>query len=415
MIRWITDLLGTAPFTDPEIADDVAVLDVRDLVDKHGNTAEVTLEKIERGVALLKAGRRLVVCCDYGISRSNAIAAGIVSRLTNVSLDAAVRQVVRSTGEQEIKLEPLNAVRLALAGGAATRRSGSPRVLVTGGSGFVGGRLRAALDGVLYAHAPARRDADLIAGAVDLDLLVKEHEINCIVHLANPRVYTSNRALGETVSMLRNTLEVCRSNDVRLVYPSGWEIYSGYRSNELLAHEYVPPFPRGPYGETKVLCEQLIDIHRTQYGLRCAVLRSSPLYGRTSDRPKFVYNFLAKALRGDPIVTHRYLNGDPHLDLLFVDDFIDALVRVLRTEFDGSLNIGTGCTVSTREVAEWIVGECGSPSSVESRQIDEYAPNIAMDHARASRELGWRPTTSWRDGLADIIQSAGTGAGSAHT
>ena len=79
MIRWITDELGTAPFTDSEISDDLNVLDVRDLVDKHGNSPEATREKIDQGVSLLQQGGRLVVCCDYGISRSNAIAAGILS------------------------------------------------------------------------------------------------------------------------------------------------------------------------------------------------------------------------------------------------------------------------------------------------------------------------------------------------
>ena len=68
MIRWITKDLGTAPFTDSEIGDDLNVLDVRDLVDKHGNSAQATREKIDQGVALLQQGRKLVICCDYGIS-----------------------------------------------------------------------------------------------------------------------------------------------------------------------------------------------------------------------------------------------------------------------------------------------------------------------------------------------------------
>jgi nucleoside-diphosphate-sugar epimerase len=405
MIRWITEALGTAAFTDPEIDAALAVVDVRDLVDKHGNPADATREKIEQGVALLRQGRRLVVCCDYGISRSNAVAAGVLSRLDGVSLEAAVHRVMKATGELEIKLEPLRSVRAALATGAEPRDAGAPRVLITGGAGFVGGRLRAALGDALFHCAPSRREADLVAGALELDLLVKEHRINCIVHLANPRVYTSNKALGETVTMLRNTLEVCRDNDLRLVYPSGWEVYSGYRGNELLANEAVPPLPKGPYGEAKGLCEYLIELHRAHYGLRCAILRSSPLYGVSSDRPKFIYNFLAKALRGETIRTHRYLNGDPRLDLLFVDDFVAALSLAVRVGFVGTLNIGSEQTVSTREIAEWIVHQCGSTSRVESQQIEDYAPNIAMNHERARRALGWSPRTTWQVGLAEIIRS----------
>jgi UDP-glucuronate decarboxylase len=403
MIRWITEALGTAAFTDPEIDAALAVVDVRDLVDKYGNPAEATREKIEQGVALLRQGRRLVVCCDYGISRSNAIAAGVLSRLDGVSLDAAVRRVMKATGEQEIKLEPLRSVRAALATEAEARDAGALRVLITGGAGFVGGRLLAALGDAVFKCAPSRREADLVAGALELDLLVKEHRINCIVHLANPRVYTSNKALGETVTMLRNTLEVCRDNDVRLVYPSSWEVYSGYRGSEMLANEAVPLLPKGPYGETKALCEYMIELHRAQHGLRCALMRSSPLYGGGSDRPKFIYNFLAKALGGQAVQTHRYLNGDPRLDLMSVDDFVGALSLAVHAGFVGTLNLGSGETVSTREVAEWIVRQSGSTSIVESRQIEEHAPNIAMDYQRARHVLGWYPRTTWQAGLAKLM------------
>lgn len=409
MIRWITAQLGTAAFTDPAIGSDLAVLDVRDLVDKQGNTPKATREKIRQGLELLRQERRLVVCCDYGISRSNAIAAGILSQLNNISLEAAARQVIQATGEQEIKLEPLAAVRTALAKKDGTVTATEPRVLITGGSGFVGSRLQTVLGNELFHCAPTRSAADLLAGALELDLLVKEQGINCIVHLANPRVYTSNRALGETVTMLRNVLEVCRDNGLRLIYPSSWEIYSGYRSSELHVHEGMPPFAKGPYGETKYLCEQLIDLHRIHYGLEYALLRSCPLYGEGSDRPKFIYNFLAKALRNDPIYTHHYLNGEPRLDLLYVDDFVDAIVKVLYCNFVGSINIGSGLTVSTYDVARWVVRQCNSSSHIEKREIDEYSPNINMGYQQAEKKLGWRPQVCWQDGLSRIVEGAMAG------
>ena len=414
MIRWITHQLGTAAFTDPEIGTHLAVLDVRDLVDKSGNPAEATREKIEQGLAQLNQGQRLVVCCDYGISRSNAIAAGILARQADVPLEKAVREVLQKTGEQEIKLEPLAAVRAALAEGGARSSETLPRVLVTGGNGFIGRRLLAELGREFFCCAPGRNEVDLLGGALELDLLVKEQSINWVVHLANPRVYTSNRAMGESVTLLRNVLEVCRNNGSRLVYPSGWEIYSGYRTTELSVDEDVPPLPKGPYGETKLLCEQLIELHRAQYGLRCALLRSSPLYGRGGDRPKFIYNFVDKALRGAAIHTHRYRNGEPRLDLLHVDDFVAALLAVVRKGFVGTLNLGTGQTVSTRHLAEWVVQRCGSGSAVGYRDIEDFVGNIAMDYGRAERELGWKPRYTWQDELEQIIQqaAAGVGAGS---
>ncbi len=403
MIRWINECLGTAPFGDSDITTEHAVLDVRDLVDKHGNSLKITKEKIGRGVELLREGRRLIVCCDYGISRSNAIAAGILSRYTKISLEAAVLQVVRATGEKEIKLGPLRAVRESLAVTQKSSQANGVRLLITGGSGFIGKQLQSKLPKNIFCISPNRSAVDLEAGALELDLLVKDHQINTIIHLANPRVFTSNKAMGDIVTMLRNVLEVCRENNLRLIYPSNWEVYSGFRTNGMLINEGVPLHPKGPYGEAKALCEQLIEWHRSQHGLRYALLRSATVYGEDSDRPKFIYNFLAKALKGEPIQTHRYLNGEPLVDLLSVDDLIAALIAAISSNFLGTINIGSGKSVSTHNVAHWIVKECASISPIECKEIFEYTPNITMDCSLAECEIGWYPEIDWKKGLEAIV------------
>lgn len=403
MIRWINDRLGTAPATDSSITEDLTILDVRDLVDKFGNSPEATKGKIEQGVALLRENKKVVVCCDYGISRSNAVAAGILARHDNISLGQAIRQVVQATGEQEIKLEPLRAVRMALQEGNSRIRDAGHRVLLTGGSGFIGKSLRGRLEKQYYVVAPPSNEVDLTVGALELDLLVKEHDINCIVHLANPRVYTSIHAIGDTVTLLRNVLEVCKENKIRLIYPSGWEVYSGYRAKDMLADEGLPLFPKGPYGEAKLLCENLIEHHRRVHDLSCCILRSSPLYGEASDRPKFIYNFIGKALRNEHIPTHHYLNGAPALDLLHVDDFVSAAIAAIEKNFVGTLNIGAGRSISTREVAEWIVKEAGSHSIVVSHNIEDYVANITMDSSQAKRQINWQPAISWEAGLSRLL------------
>ncbi|TRZ87848.1 MAG: NAD-dependent epimerase/dehydratase family protein [Methanosarcinales archaeon] len=406
VIRWISEQLGTAPASDQSIPSDLVVLDVRDLVDKFGNSPAATKEKIEKGVALLKQGKRVVVCCDYGISRSNAIAAGILSRFKGIALDQAIREVIHAIGVQEIKLEPLRSVRAALQDGVESIIDDVPRVLLTGGTGFIGQALLHELSRCHHVIAPSRSEVDLTAGALELDLLVKEHRINCIVHLANPRVYTSNHAIGETLVLLRNVLDVCKENDIRLIYPSNWEVYSAYRTGEILADENLPLFPKGPYGETKLLCENLLEHHRKLYGLKCGLLRSSPLYGEASDRPKFIYNFIDKARKNEPIKTHRYLNGVPKLDLLYVGDFVSAIVRAIETNFVGTLNIGAGRAVSTWEVAELIVSRTGSTSTVDCLIIEDYAANITMDIASACKALAWQPTVTWEMGIGRLLESS---------
>ena len=72
MIRWIRPNLGTAPALEVMAVPDLQLVDVRILVDGPGNSPSLVRAKIDEAVAHLQAGRRVVVGCEYGISRSNA-------------------------------------------------------------------------------------------------------------------------------------------------------------------------------------------------------------------------------------------------------------------------------------------------------------------------------------------------------
>ena len=403
-IRWITPMLGTAPAAEMRGAHEYQLIDVRDLVDKAGNRSEAVGEKIKQGAESLRAGKQVVVCCDYGISRSNAIAAGILSKYQKISLGAAVHLVQETTGETEIKLEPLNAVREALGGELSPKKTADKRtVLITGASGFVGRATCERLETEINIVAPAQSQLDIEQGSTQLSLLVAEHDVDTIIHLANPRVFSSNVALGKTLAMLRNVLDVCENRDVPLIYPSGWEIYSGY-SGSILADESVPPFPRGPYGETKYLAEMLIEHWQRTSKLRCTILRSSPVYGAAGSKPKFIYNFIEKAKHAEPIVTHHYNNGAPALDLLHIDDFVEAIASSLQREYVGTLNIGTGIVTPTFAIAEMIKAGIDSTSEIGQTQIDATTASIAMNYQKAKQALGWQPSVTLQTGIKRILE-----------
>lgn len=402
-IRWITSLLGTAPGSAVRDIPDIHVVDVRDLVDKAGNRVAAVGDKIRKGQALVAEGKKTVVCCDYGISRSNAIAAGILAGIERLSLEEAVRRVIQATGETEIKVELLQAVRAAV-GVGQRRGQQSERLpkLVTGGSGFLGTAVTKLLREEFYVLAPARHELDLEKGSAQLDLLVSENKVDLIIHLANPRVYTSSNAMGKALTMLRNVIDVCTATNIPLVFLSSWEIYSGYRG-ALRADEALPALPRGPYGETKHLCELMIQHAQNTLGLRCAVIRSSPAYGTGSDKPKFLYNFIDKAKRNEPILTHRYANGDPALDLLHVDDLASVIARTVRSKCIGTLNVGTGVTTSTHSIATLVTRMLRSSSKIEQTPIDAECANIAIDYGRARSLLEWCPTITLERGLERIL------------
>lgn len=402
-IRWITPLLGTAPASLIDSEADVTVVDVRNLVDKAGNSVDVVGEKIQEGVESLVKGMPTVICCDYGMSRSNAVATGVLAKFEKIEFDAALRRVLDATGEREIKLQPLNAVRAALGERPAKEGQRSQRsVLVTGGNGFLGKAVRIAGGNEFGLIAPTRSEVDISLGSTHLSLLANEKEVDCIVHLANPRVYTSNIALGQSLTMLRNVIDVCLANDIKLIYPSCWEVYSGY-TGLLTADESTSALPRGPYGEAKYLAELLIEHCRKTEGLRCLMLRSGVVYGAGGDKPKFIYSFIDKARRSETIFTHQYSNGAPSLDLLYVDDFVAALLSALRSEFTGDLNVGTGQLTSTMKIAEILIEKLGSGSLIKPVSIDADVASVALDCGRAREVLDWRPILNVEDGLNRVL------------
>jgi nucleoside-diphosphate-sugar epimerase len=186
---------------------------------------------------------------------------------------------------------------------------------------------------------------------------------------------------------------------------SGWEVYSGYQARALRADETLPHCPGNVYGQTKMLCESLIKIYQKQYNLSYLILRSSPVYGLESDRPKFIWNFLNKAKQDIEIITHMYKNGFPALDLLHINDLHQAIILAMDKDLNGAINLGTGVGTTTAWIAEWIVQKTGSSSSIRHQKIDTFVGNIVMDNARAQYLLGWKPIISIKEGLQPIIES----------
>ena len=137
-VRWITATLGTAAWGDSAAVDAEAVVDVRSLRDASGNSPALLAEKVAEIEAHLRAGRRTVVCCDHGISRSNALAAAALAQVSGSGFSAALERVVEATGERAIKVDLLGEIRAVL--GATERpKTGTDErhVLVSGGEGFI--------------------------------------------------------------------------------------------------------------------------------------------------------------------------------------------------------------------------------------------------------------------------------------
>lgn len=404
MIRWINQWLGTCAY-DRRGPGDYALIDVRDLVDKGGNSSAAIVASIEAGAAARKAGRKVVVACDFGVSRSNSVAAGILSVVENCSLDSAVANVIAATGELEIKLEMVQSVREAL--GDSVRNEEADRVetvLVTGGSGFLGRNLVPRLRQSCRVVAPSRHILNLSDGAVKLATYCRAEGVTQIVHLAYPRIYTNVAAMADGMAMLRTILDTCKLLDIRLIFISGAVVFGGYKSSALIADEVMPLRPKGAYSDAKYLEEILVDAYFQRGDVRRTVCRLSGVYGPGGERPRLINAFAEKLANGERVRTHRYKNGHPALDLLYISDSVEAIARSVAWPHDEVFHFGSGRLYTTSEIAEQIAAVLGVPCDTEAVAISDSIANVQLDYGKSERTLKWSPKVSLAEGLSECLR-----------
>lgn len=409
MIRWIDDNLGTAPWEQVATVPDIMLLDVRDMVDKEGNNPALIQSKIKQGVKALEAGHKVVVCCDYGISRSNAVAAGVLAVKHGISFYDSLRILIARTGEKSIKIEMMHAVADVVKhlqqGPDRNQKLSVPHILITGSSGYIGNTLLPYLQEHFPTTPLESHKINLATGALDLDLEVQQCGASHLIHLASPQDFGKNSAVGESINMLKNVLDVCSVNGLKLFFVSSSDVFSNYTTGRINASESLVPAPRNSPGVAKYLCETLIQQHAATHDLEWAILRTATLYGGNKRRPKFLHTFIEKCLGNNDIIVHHYRNGRPEVDLLHIDDFCKAFVAVVKKDFSGIMHLGSGSGIATRSLVDVIQDITGSHCNVIDHMIDIDTSNVILDCSLAATGIKWQPSITLREGIEALVQA----------
>lgn len=402
MIRWIDATIGTAAFDDPQTAG-LEVLDVRSLVDGSSNSSESVTALVREGISKLASSRSIVVCCDHGVSRSNTIAAAIIAERDRVPFDVALERVQRATREARMDYGLVNCVRMAVSeAGSVPAVAG--RVLLTGGSGFLGSALRQLSGDQRLLLSPSSAELDLLGSPFGLDRVVAAQRPAVIVHLANARLYQTADIIPQALVMLRNVLDVSSHHGVFVVFASTWNVLNGLKEAPRAAlSDDVPCRPYGHYATSKALCEQMIDFAKATGRLKASVLRLSPVYGPGSLQPRFIRRVAEQLRAGQPAVTHRYLNGRPELQLTYVTDAARALLSAADSQIDGHFNVGGELALTTVDIAREIARVLKVPFQSREVELKTCVARITLDCSKARREWGWRPETALADGLRAVL------------
>lgn len=414
MIRWITASLGTAPFQEGVRVEGVEVVDVRDLVDRAGNEATTIRGHVDAARAALLRNQRVLICCDHGISRSNAVATAVLAAEAGLSFEAALSQVLAAAGQPEIRIEVLVEVREACFGPRETPGNGARRVLLTGGNGQLGRLLLGTAPAGFEVWAPGRDELDLQAGPAVIEAYLRRHGIGRVMHYAQPHATNLNRSLGDALAMLRNLLDAAVANAATVLLPSNWLVFAGHPGTELTATDTTPLRPETGLGDTKFLCEQLLAQYTLRESLATTVLRSGPVVG-AGIAPVFVRNLCQLASSNAGLRTHRYDNGRPALDFLSADDYAAAAWGLLVSGHTGTFQAGGGALTSTHRVAELIIAALGSGSHLSETPVHGSTCNVRLDSTSLTTVTGWQPGTGVERAVALFAQDPEPRAGHAPT
>lgn len=352
---------------------------------------------------MLRGSGCLLVCCDYGISRSNTIAAAILARRDGLSFDEAFAITQQQTGEMRMDYGIVQTVRATFDVPTA-QPPVAGRVLITGGTGFLGQWLNRVAGDRFEFVCMGSKDIDLTTSPFGLDAAVRKHRPDTIIHLANPRIYHTHEVVGQSLAMLRNVADVCHQHGAFLVFPSSWVVFSGRKNEgEIMVGDDEPPMPYGNYAMSKALSENMLDYLGKTGRIKACILRMTPIYGEGSSLPRFLFRTAEVCRAGKPVTTHCYRNGRPKLQLLHASDAAHSLALAAAKQPLGTFNIGGTEAMTTQNLARTIASVTGTQFESQETALQASVANITLDTTKARTELGWEPKMSLTAGLASLF------------
>ena len=299
------------------------------------------------------------------------------------------------------------------------------RVLVTGGTGFIGANLVRALLERGHQVVTLSHRAEGLAGVEHHSLEVADEDAirvaaraEGIVHLAglsdasasrrDPLLFNRVNALG-TLSML----EAARLGGGRLVFASSQRVY---RPSPKPLPESGPIEPQDPYGYSKLCGERWLEMYVRFYGVRAVTLRFFSVYGPglvTASAGSAVAGiFVGRALRGEPLIAH----ADQRRDITFVSDVVDGILLAMEkpVEPGSCYNVATGVGTSMEELATAVCRVVRSRSPIVAERSQAFGYLVA-DISRARSDLGYEPRVGLEEGLERYVAwyraNAGLGVG----
>jgi len=306
------------------------------------------------------------------------------------------------------------------------------RTLVTGAGGFIGDHLVSALKQRGYwvrgvdVKSPEYSDTE----ADEFLLLDLRDRENCLEATQGiDHVYALAADMGgmgyisaNHATILRNnalidlhTVDAAQQQGVRrvlftssaCVYPEHLQLRTDVAG--LREEDAFPAAPQDAYGWEKLFGELLCRYYPTEFALETRVVRFHNIYGPrgTYDggREKSPAALCRKiALADDGTSIEMWGDGEQTRSFCHIDDCVEGIYRLMHSDYEQPLNLGTERMVSINELASIIMQIAGKSLSVEHIDGPEGVRGRNSDNTRLRDVLGWEPTIDLEEGLAETYR-----------
>jgi UDP-glucuronate decarboxylase len=302
------------------------------------------------------------------------------------------------------------------------------RILVTGGSGFIGSHLcRRLLElghDVLVADnfsSSSRHNVhdlldeprfELIRHDVTFPLYVEVDQIYHLACPASPAFYQKDpvQTTKTCVHGSINMLGLARRLGAPILLASTSEVYGDpevHPQPESYWGNVNPTGIRSCYDEGKRCAETLFFDYHRQHGLPVKVARIFNTYGprMQPDDGRVVSNFIVQALRGEPLTV--FGDGAQTRSFCYVDDLVTGLIALMGAPAGviGPVNLGNPAEFTMLELARQVLALTGSTAPVEHQPLPADDPARRQpDITRARELLGWEPGIDLADGLKLTVE-----------
>ncbi len=298
-----------------------------------------------------------------------------------------------------------------------------PRILITGGAGFLGSHLcdRFIKEGL---HVIAMDN--LITGELKNiqhlfhleDFEFYHHDVSRFVHVpgelqyilhfaspASPIDYLKIPIQTLKVSSLgtHNLLGLARSKKARILVASTSEVYGDPHVHPQPEEYYgnVNPIgPRGVYDEAKRFQEAITMAYHTYHGLETRIVRIFNTYGprmRLNDG-RVLPAFIGQALRGEDLTV--FGDGAQTRSFCYVDDLIEGIYRLLMSDYALPVNIGNPDEITILDFANEVIKLTATRQKIIYKPFPKDDPKQRQpDITKARKILGWEPKVSRSEGL----------------